>query len=126
MKNLIRVIAVLMLAVMAVGVMAACGKVTDERLYASWKQTDDVEGNITWTFDKDGKFTQKNDDTGAVEEGTYKLEAEGSPKIYLKLPSWDKEKLGTYVCTTKVLDIECSDIDANGNDNGFSFRGEKQ
>ena len=126
MKILTRVIAVLMLAAMLAGVMAACGKVVDERLYASWKQTDDTDGNLTWTFDKDGKFTQTNDDTGAVEEGTYKLEAEGSPKIYLKLPSWKNEKLCTYVCTTKVLDIECSEFDKDGNDIGFSFRGVKQ
>ena len=117
MKTISRVLAVVMRAAMLVSVFAACGRVVDERILGSWKQEDEIDGNVTWTFEKDGKCSLTNNDTGAVDEGTYKLEAENSGKIYIKLKSWDKEKLCTYVATSKVMDIE---------EMTFSFHGYKQ
>ncbi len=117
MKVISRVVAVLMLAALLGSVMAACGTVTDERILFSWKQEDEIDGNVTWTFEKDGKCSLTNNDTGVVDEGTYKLESEDSGKIHIKLKSWDKEKICTYAVTEKVMDIE---------EMTFSFHGFKQ
>lgn len=117
MKTLTRVVALLMIVALMAGVMAACGTVVDERILGSWKQEDEIDGNVTWTFEKDGKCSLTNNDTGVVDEGTYKLEGENSGKIHIKLNSWNEEKLCTYVATPKVMDIE---------EMTFSFHGMKQ
>ena len=109
MKTLTRVIAVLVLAAMLASVMAACSSYWDERIYGSWKQTDKVDGNWTWTFEKGGKCSLTSDD-GFTSSGTYKLEGEGTGKIKITLDSWPLdnkagEKLFSYAVTETVMDL---------------------
>ena len=110
MKTMTRVLAVLVIAAMLATLMAACGKTYwDERIYGSWKQTDDVDGNWTWTFEEGGKCSLAGDD-GFSATGTFKMEGEGTGKIYIKLDSWPLdnqagEKLFSYAVTEKVMDL---------------------
>ena len=119
MKTITRVIAALMLVAMLAVVMSACGNnIKDERLYGSWKQTDPVDGNWTWTFSEDGKCSLTNDDTGAVDEGTYYIPEEGMPRVNIKLKSDNEDKTYSYTVTEKVLDLMQID--------GYEFYGMKQ
>lgn len=107
MKTLTKAVAVLMLAVMLCAAMAACkANITDDRLIGSWKQTDEVNGNWIWTFEKDGKCRLMGESTGFDSAGTYHIESEGAGKIYINLEGWSEEKLFTYTVTEKVLDLE--------------------
>ena len=110
MKTMTRVLAVLVIAAMLATLMAACSSTYwDKRIYGSWKQTDDVDGNWTWTFEEGGKCSLVGDD-GFSATGTYKMEGEGTGKINIKLDSWPLdnqagEKLFSYAVTEKVMDL---------------------
>ena len=104
MKTITRIIAVVMVVAMLAGLMAACGKYVDDRLVGTWKQTDDKDGNWTWTFENDGKCNLTGDD-GFNSDGTYRFEGEGSGKLYIKLDEWGEEKIFTYTCTGSVLQM---------------------
>ena len=108
MKVFTRVIAVLMLVAMVACVMAACGEKSykDTRIIGTWKQTDDVDGNWIWTFEDNGKCKLVGETTGFSGEGTYRIEDETSGKIHINIQGWDKEKIFSYTCTEKVLDLE--------------------
>ena len=107
MKTFTRILAVVMIVAMVATLMAACSKTyVDERIVGTWKQTDDIDGNWTWTFEKDGKCKLVGDTTGFNSEGTFRFEKEGSGKIYIKLKDWSEETIFTYTVTEKVLDLE--------------------
>ena len=108
MKRFSRIVAVLMVVAILASVFAACGKkeIKDERLYATWKQTDKIDGNWTWIFNADGTCSLTNDDTNETVKGTFKNEGDDYGKLRIKLDTWDKETLFTYSVTDKVLDIE--------------------
>lgn len=111
MKTLTRVFAAMLLILILASVMAGCAKqeeiiYRDPNVVGTWKQTDEIDGDWTWTFNEDGTCRLVGDTTGFDSEGTYKMEAEGIGKIYITLNDWDAEKLFTYAVTPKVLDLE--------------------
>ncbi len=113
----------IMLVAMLAAVMVACGEdnkngYKDERIYGTWKQTDEVDGNWTWTFNSDGTCKLVGETTGFNSEGTYKIENENDGKIHIKLNDWTEEKLFGYTITTKILSLTSLD--------GIDYRCEKQ
>ena len=109
MKTFARVIAVVMIVAVLASLMTACGDkgYMDKKLIGTWTQTDDKDGNWTWTFKDDNtcRLVGENFDS----EGTYKIENESTGKIHIKLKDWSEEKLFSYVATSKVLDLEGMD-----------------
>ncbi len=105
MKTFSKIIAVVMVVAIIAAFMAACGKYVDDRLVGTWVQTDEIDGNWTWTFMDDGKCNLTGGDEGFNSDGTYRFEGEGSGKLYIKLDEWGEEKVYTYTCTEKVLQM---------------------
>ena len=107
MKHFTRIIAAVMAVAMLAAVMTACSKgAKDDRIIGTWKQTDDVDGNWTWTFEENGKCRLVGETTGFDSEGTYRIEEGNVGKIHINLDGWSEEKLFSYVATSKVLDLE--------------------
>ena len=109
MKTITRIVAVLMAVAMIAALMAACGEkntLKDDRLYGTWKQTDEVDGNWTWVFNEDGTCSLKGETTGFDSKGTYTIEGDDFGKMRVKLDGWSEEKLFTYAVTEKALDME--------------------
>ena len=106
MKTFARVIAVVMMVAVLASLMAACGNkgYMDKNILGSWKQTDEIDGNWTWTFKDDNTCRLVGDNFDS--EGTFKIENETNGKIHIKLKDWKEEKLFTYAVTPKVLDLE--------------------
>ena len=111
MKTFTRVIAVLMMVAVLMSLLAACGKKSykDENIIGSWKQTDEIDGNWTWTFNDDFTCRLVGETDGFDSEGTYWIESEGIGKIHIALDEWDNEELFTYAVTPKVMDLEHMD-----------------
>ena len=110
MKVITRAVAVLMLIALLGAFMAACGEdnskgYTDPNLLGTWKQTDEVDGNWTWTFNEDGTCKLVSDTAGFNSEGTYKIENDSNGKIHITLTSWGEERLFTYTATSKKLNL---------------------
>ena len=113
MKTFTKVVAVLMIVAVLASLMVACGKPKnniDENLVGTWKQTDETDGNWTWTFNKDGSCKLEGETDNFSSEGTYLIEEAGVGKIKIKLDKWDKEKLFTYVATEKALNLQSFDV----------------
>ena len=114
MKTFTRVIAVVMMVAVLASLMVACGGAKkeenhpDNSIVGTWKQTDDKDGNWTWTFNSDGTCKLVGDD-GFDSDGTYTIPEEGIGKIKIKLDKWEKETMFTYSVTEKVLDLETFD-----------------
>ncbi|MBQ3264842.1 MAG: hypothetical protein IJH07_03605 [Ruminococcus sp.] len=115
MKTFTRVFAVIMIAAILATLMAACGKqgeqknYIDNNLVGTWTQTDETDGNWTWTFNDDGTCKLVGDD-GFESDGTYQIPEEDVGKIEITLEKWEKSTLFTYTATTKVLDLESFDL----------------
>lgn len=110
MKTFTRVIAVLMMVAMLASLMVACGEKKEENhidsnLVGTWRQTDEKDGNWTWTFNNDGTCRLVGDD-GFESDGTYLIPEADLGKIKIKLDKWEKEVLFTYTATEKVIDLE--------------------
>ena len=111
MKTFTRVIAVVMMVAVLASLMVACGGAKkeenhpDNNIVGTWKQTDDKDGNWTWTFNSDGTCKLVGDD-GFDSDGIYMIPEEGVGKIKIKLDKWEKETMFTYSVTEKVLDLE--------------------
>lgn len=103
MKKSLGIIALLIAAVMIVCTLAACGESAQKDAFAgTWKQTDEVDGDWTWTFDGSGKCTADN--TVFKQEGTYSInESAGTATIKLEL--WDNEIVYTYKLTDTTLEL---------------------
>lgn len=113
MKTFTRVIAVVMMVALLASLMVACGEKKEENhidnnLVGTWKQTDETDGNWTWTFNNDGTCKLVGDD-GFESDGTYMIPEEDLGKIKITLDKWDKEVMFTYTATEKVIDLESFD-----------------
>ena len=110
MKTFTRILAVVMIIAMVATLMAACkSSYNDTRILGTWKQTDETEGDWTWTFEDGNKCKLSGGPDNFDSEGTYRIESENSGKIYINLKDWKEEVLFTYVVTEKALDLESID-----------------
>lgn len=117
MKTFTKVIAALMLVAVFATLMTACGKsnYVDDNLVGTWTQVDDVDGNWTWTFNKDGTCKLTSDTANFESDGKFEIEKQGSGKITISLDKWqdldkwEKDMLFTYTATSKVIDLESFD-----------------
>lgn len=119
MKHLSKVLALILAVAMIATFMVACGDKKDEGgsaqtpdnggasdiLSGTWKQTDEVNGDWTWTFDGAGKCTLVGDTTGFSGEGTYQLD-EGAKTVTVKIDAWDDEKVYDYTLDGDKLDLD--------------------
>lgn len=74
-------------------------------LSGSWKQTDDTNGNWTWTFDGKGKCHLNGETTGFDSDGTYVLD-ESAKKVTVTMDSWSEPKEYSYTLTDTTLDLD--------------------
>ena len=110
MKTFTRVFAVIMMVAILATLMTACGEKKvenhiDENLVGTWTQTDETDGNWTWTFNSDGTCKLVGDD-GFESDGTYLIPQEDIGKIEITLEKWDEPTMFTYTATPKVLGLE--------------------
>lgn len=104
MKKFIAIVSIVLAAMMMVTVFAACGESKDA-VAGTWKQTDEVNGNWTWTFDGSGKCSLDGETTGFKSDGTYTID-ESKKTLTVNLEGWDDEKVYTYKLSDKTLDLE--------------------
>lgn len=112
-----KVLALILALAMMATLMAACGDKKDDSksdggsaassdiLTGTWKQTDEVNGDWTWTFDGAGKCTLHGDTTGFDGEGTYSLD-ESAKTVTVKIDAWDNEKVYDYTLDGDKLDLD--------------------
>ena len=114
MKKAMSVISLILVLVLALSVFTACDSSTDggstdstpkDAVAGTWKQTDKVDGNWTWTFDGKGKCTLEGETTGFKGEGTYKLD-ETAKTLTVNIEGWSAEKVFNYTLTDTNLDME--------------------
>lgn len=103
MKKTMKLTALFLAVIMAVSLLASCGAAPDA-LSGTWKQTDEVNGDWTWTFDG-GKCKLVGDTTGFESEGTYVLD-ESKKTVTVNLEGWDAEKVYNYTLSGDKLDLE--------------------
>ena len=102
MKKNVRVLALVMVLLMIVPFFAACGSSADA-VTGTWKQTDQVNGDWTWTFGN-GKCNLVGDTTGFKSDGTYKLD-ESAKTLTVNLDGWTDEKVYSYTLDGDTLDL---------------------
>ncbi len=117
MKHLSKALALILAIAMVATFMVACGGKKDDAksdggstapadfLEGSWKQTDAVNGDWTWTFDGAGKCKLVGDTTGFESEGTYKLD-ESAKTLTVEMEKWDAGKVYNYTLNGDKLDFE--------------------
>ena len=108
MKKTVRWISIALIAVLVLGMFAACGgeEKKGDVLEGTWKtEVDEVDGTWTWTFDGAGKCTLSCEETGINMEGTYQLDEEAKT-VTAKMELWDSEKVYAYTLTDTTLDLE--------------------
>ena len=108
MKKLTMKLALLLCLVMVTTLLTACGGEDDSKKDAvtgTWKQTDAMDGDWTWTFSKGSKAKLVGDTTGFESEGTYVLD-EANKKLKINLEGWSAEKEFDYTLEGDVLDIK--------------------
>lgn len=116
MKKVAKKLVILLCMIMLMTALAACGDKKDgdsasdggsasaDAVTGTWKQTDEVNGNWTWTFDG-GKATLVGETTGFKGEGTYTLD-EANKKLKVKIDAWDNEKEYDYVLDGNKLSLK--------------------
>ena len=116
MKKVTKKLVVLLCMIMLMTALAACGDKKDgdsasdggsastDAVTGTWKQTDEVNGNWTWTFDG-GKATLVGETTGFKGEGTYTLD-EANKKLTVTLEKWDAPKEFSYTLDGNTLDLQ--------------------
>lgn len=107
MKTISKVLAVVLMITMVACVMAACGGNSggsSDMLSGTWKQTDEVNGDWTWTFDGAGKCTLVGITTGIETNGTYTLD-ETAKTVTVNMELWDDEKVYDYALDGDKLDL---------------------
>ena len=108
MKKVTRKLALLLCLVMLATALVACGGSSDsgktDAVTGTWKQTDDVNGDWTWTFSGGSKAKLVGNTTGFESEGTYTLD-EANKKLKIKLEKWDAEKEYDYTLNGTTLDL---------------------
>ena len=108
MKKLSMRLALLLCLVMVATLLTACGGGEDEKADAitgTWKQTDEVDGDWTFTFSKGSQVKFVGNTTGFESEGTYTLD-EANKKLKINLEGWSAEKEFDYTLEGDVLDIK--------------------
>ncbi len=112
MKKILKLTIAAMLAVFSIMMLAGCGSdssssessKTADILSGTWKQTDEMNGDWTWTFDG-GSCKLVGDTTGFESEGTYKLD-ESAGKVTVTLEGWTDTKEYNYTLNGDKLDLE--------------------
>lgn len=119
MKQLSKVLSLILAVVLLASVAVACGDKKDDAksgdksggsaatsdvLTGTWKQTDEVNGDWEWTFDGAGKCKLVGITTGFESEGTYKLD-EGAKTVSVDMESWDNVKVYAYTLEGDNLDL---------------------
>ena len=105
MKKFMTILSITLVAVLVLGVFAACGDSAPKDVLAGdWKQTDDFDGNWTWTFDGKGKCHLSGETTGFETDGTYVLD-EAAGTLTVTMDGWSDVKVYTYTLTDTTLDI---------------------
>lgn len=107
MKKFMTILSLTLIAVLVLGVFAACGggdSTPKDVLAGDWKQTDEIDGNWTWTFDGKGKCKLDGETTGFKTEGTYVLD-EAAGTLTVTMDGWSDVKVYTYTLTDTTLDI---------------------
>ena len=113
MKKVTRKLALLLCFVMLATALVACGGSSDggssdsgktDAVTGTWKQTDEVNGDWTWTFSGGSKAKLVGNTTGFESEGTYTLD-EANKKLKIKLEKWDAEKEYDYTLNGTTLDL---------------------
>ena len=97
-------LALLLCGLMLMGILAACGGKTDA-FTGTWKQTDEVNGNWTWTFSDGSKAKLVGETTGFQSEGTYKVD-ESAKKITITLKDWSETKEYSYTLDGNNLELK--------------------
>lgn len=106
MKKWMKVMALLTAAVIAASALAACGGSGSKDIFAgTWKQTDEVDGNWTFTFDGSGKCTLNNEFLNATQDGTYTID-EKAGTVTVKMELWDSEIIYNYTLSGDTLDLK--------------------
>lgn len=113
MKHLSKALALIIAITMLATLMVACGGSNDsgssggsgDIFSGTWKQTDEVNGDWTWTFDGAGKCKLVGDTTGFSGEGTYSID-ETAKTATVKIEAWDEEKVYDYTLDGDKLDLE--------------------
>ncbi|MBQ9233255.1 MAG: hypothetical protein IJ167_04370 [Lachnospiraceae bacterium] len=109
MKRFSKKLSLLLCVVMLAAALCGCGKDSDggskDAIAGTWKQTDEINGDWTWTFDGKGKCTLKGDTTGFSSNGTYTLDEAGG-KVTVDLESWMDKKEYSYTLNGNNLDLE--------------------
>lgn len=116
MKCLSKALALILAVAMLATVMVACGDKKDDSksgggatsadiLEGTWKQTDEVNGDWTWTFDGAGKCKLVGITTGFESDGTYKLD-ESAKTLTVNMDGWENEKVYNYTLDGDKLDFE--------------------
>ncbi len=105
MKKAMSIISLTLIAVMVLFVFAGCDSGPKDAVAGTWKQTDEVNGNWTWTFDGKGKCSLDGETSGFKSEGTYKLD-ETAKTLTVNLEGWSAEKVYNYTLTDTNLDLE--------------------
>ena len=120
MKYLSKALALILAIAMVATFMVACGDKKDDSksdggsaadttsadiLSGSWKQTDEVNGDWTWTFDGAGKCKLVGDTTGFSGDGEYNLD-ESAKTLTVNMEAWDDGKVYTYTLDGDKLDLE--------------------
>ena len=116
MKQFAKIMALVLAAAMLMTFMAACGGSTTDSgsgsndaassdiLKGTWKQTDAVNGDWTWTFDGAGGCKLVGDTTGIETDGTYKLD-ENAKTLSVSMKLWDDDKVYDYTLSGDTLDL---------------------
>ena len=113
MKKVTRKLALLLCFVMLATALVACGGSSDggssdsgktDAVTGTWKQTDEVNGDWTWTFSGGSKAKLVGNTTGFESDGTYTLD-EANKKLKIKLEKWDAEKEYDYTLNGTTLDL---------------------
>lgn len=106
MKRVATKLALLLCLVMVVTLLTACGEEEKaDAITGTWKQTDEIDGDWTWTFSKGSKAKLVGNTTGFESEGTYVLD-ETNKKLKVNLEGWSAEKEFDYTLDGDVLDIK--------------------
>ena len=90
--------------VLALSVFTACDSGPKDAVAGTWKQTDEVNGNWTWTFDGKGKCELNGETSGFKSSGTYTLD-ESANTLTVNLEGWSAQKVYNYTLTDTTLDL---------------------
>ena len=109
MKKVTKKLVLLLCLVMLTTLLTACGGSEEnekkDAITGTWKQTDEMDGDWTWTFSKGSKAKLVGDTTGFESEGTYVLD-EANKKLKVNLEGWSAEKEYDYTLDGDVLDLK--------------------